>query len=73
MTSQVLLQRYAKVYIAGRSLAKGDIAIAKLQKETGSQNAHFLKLDLADISSATAAAKELISKEQRLDLLFNNA
>jgi hypothetical protein len=30
-------------------------------------------LDLADIPSAAAAARELVAKESRLDLLFNNA
>jgi hypothetical protein len=30
-------------------------------------------LDLADIPSAAAAARELAAKESRLDLLFNNA
>ena len=33
----------------------------------------LLKLDLADIPSCAAAAKELISKEDRLDILFNTA
>ena len=30
-------------------------------------------MDLADIPSAAAAARELVAKETRLDLLFNNA
>ena len=65
--------RNAKVYIAGRSQEKGETAIAKLKEETGNENVHFLKLDLADIPSVVSAAKELISKETRLDILLNNA
>lgn len=45
----------------------------QLKRETGNESVHFLKLDLADMSSCAAAAKELISKEDRLDILFNNA
>jgi NAD(P)-dependent dehydrogenase (short-subunit alcohol dehydrogenase family) len=45
----------------------------RLKKETGKEDVYFLKLDLADIPSAAAAARELASKETRLDLLFNNA
>jgi len=60
------------VYVAGRSKAKAETAIAKLKEETGKTDVHFLQLDLADIPSAVAAAKELASNEQRLDLLFNN-
>jgi short-subunit dehydrogenase len=58
--------------VAGRSREKAESAITKLKAETGKVDAHFLKLDLADIKSATTAAKELMSKESRLDLLFNS-
>jgi retinol dehydrogenase 12 len=61
------------VYIAGRSETKGNVAIAKLEQETGKTEVRFLLLDLADIPSVTAAARELVAKEQRLDLLFHNA
>jgi NADP-dependent 3-hydroxy acid dehydrogenase YdfG len=72
LTTQALLEHRAKVYIAGRSETKAEAAITKLKRETGSNKVHFLKLDLADIPSAATAARELASKEPRLDLLFNN-
>jgi retinol dehydrogenase 12 len=62
----------AKVYVAGRSQEKAESAITKMKAETGKIDAHFLKLDLADIKSATTSAKELMSKETRLDFLFNS-
>jgi len=65
--------RNATVYIAGRSQEKGETAILKLKEETRNERVYFLKLDLADIPSAVSAAKELISKETRLDILLNNA
>ena len=69
---QALLVHNAKVYIAGRSEEKGTEAITKLREETGKNQVYFLKLDLADIQSVIVAAQEFISKEQRLDMLFNN-
>jgi len=47
--------------------------MAKLKEETGNEKVYFLKLDLGDVTSAVSAAKELISKEARLDILVNNA
>ena len=53
--------------MAGRSQEKAESAITKMKAETGKTDAHFLKLDLADIKS-----KEFMAKEGRLDLLFNS-
>jgi NADP-dependent 3-hydroxy acid dehydrogenase YdfG len=44
-----------------------------LKKVTGKDNVHYLKLDLGDLSSCADAAKELASKERKLDILFLNA
>ena len=60
------------MYVAGRSEEKGAEAVTKLKEETGKTNVYFLKLDLADIQSVIAAAQQLVAREQRLDLLFNN-
>ena len=61
------------MWIAGRSEEKALKAMETLKAETGNNKVFFLKLDLADIPSCAAAAKELISKEEKLDILFNNA
>jgi retinol dehydrogenase 12 len=61
------------VYLAARSEEKANAAIEKLKNVTGKDNIHFLKLDLGDIPSCAAAAKDLESKESRLDILFLNA
>lgn len=47
--------------------------MAKLMDETRNEKVYFLKLDLEDITSAVSAARELTSKETRLDILLNNA
>ncbi|KAJ7288234.1 NAD(P)-binding protein [Mycena rebaudengoi] len=70
-TVKALLQHNAKVYIAARSPEKAKEAIKDLQTETGKE-AHFLKLDLADLHSVKAAADEFNQKETKLNILFNN-
>lgn len=67
-----LLEHNAKVYLAGRDRAKMDEAIEQLQRETGNR-AIPLVADLTKKDSIKAAAKELLSKEQVLHILVNNA
>jgi len=45
----------------------------KLKEITGKTNVHFLKLDLGDLPSCSAAAKELLGQEPKIDILFLNA
>ncbi|KZP29938.1 NAD(P)-binding protein [Athelia psychrophila] len=71
-TAKALLEHNAKVYVAARSPDKAHKAIEQLKSVTGKQ-AHFLKLDLADLKSVKAAAAEFNSKEPELHILFNNA
>ncbi|KAI0319443.1 NAD-P-binding protein [Amylostereum chailletii] len=71
-TAKALLSKGATVYIASRSAEKSNAAIAELKKETGSSDAHFLQLDLADLQSVKKAAQEYQSKETQLHVLFNN-
>ncbi|KIJ23667.1 hypothetical protein M422DRAFT_39502 [Sphaerobolus stellatus SS14] len=71
-TALALLQKNAKVYIATRSETKANEAIRKLLEETG-REATFVHLDLADLASVRRAAREFTNKEEKLDILFNNA
>ncbi|KAJ7226766.1 NAD-P-binding protein [Mycena pura] len=71
-TSKVLVERGAKVYIATRSEAKAKEAIEQIANDTG-KTPLFLKLDLADLDSVQAAANMFLSKENRLDVLYNSA
>ncbi|KAJ7892850.1 NAD-P-binding protein [Mycena olivaceomarginata] len=57
---------------ATRNEIKGKEAVEKITKETG-KSPVFLKLDLADLDSIQAAASEFLSKEIRLDVLYNSA
>ncbi|KAI0372200.1 NAD(P)-binding protein [Pilatotrama ljubarskyi] len=71
-TVKALLQHNAKVYMASRSKAKADAAIASLKEATGKE-AIFLELDLSSLASVKKAAQEYLSKEKELHILFNNA
>ena len=57
----------------GRSREKAEAAITTLQEVTGRFNVVYIHVDLANVVSVKAAAQELVSKERRLDILFNNA
>ncbi|KAG8896161.1 hypothetical protein FRC01_011966, partial [Tulasnella sp. 417] len=79
-TIRALLSKNAKVYMAARSKAKAEAAIAEVSKSirlslprgvTG-KDALFLQLDLANLDSITKAATEFMNKEPALHLLFNN-
>ncbi|KAJ7362597.1 NAD(P)-binding protein [Mycena albidolilacea] len=70
-TVKVMLLKNATVYLAARSLSKGNEAIAQLETETG-KRAKFLELDLADLRTVRKAAEAFFEREERLDILFNN-
>ncbi|KAJ7359337.1 NAD-P-binding protein [Mycena albidolilacea] len=55
-----------------RNEVNGKEAVEKITEETG-KSPVFLKLDLADLDSIQAAASEFLSKETRLDVLYNSA
>jgi retinol dehydrogenase-12 len=56
---QALLDRNAKVYIAGRDETKGSEALLWLKTQTG-KDAHFLQLDLANLKTVKASAEQYI-------------
>lgn len=60
------------MYIAARSPEKAQKAIEGLKKEIPDAKVEFLELDLADLKKTRKAAKEFLSREKRLDVLFNS-
>ncbi|KAK0631098.1 hypothetical protein B0T17DRAFT_616661 [Bombardia bombarda] len=71
----ILYSKHAKVWIAARSETKAQAAIELIREthpsSTGSL--HYLKLELDDLPAVARAARELLAREIRLDVLFNNA
>ncbi len=55
-----LVLRGAKVYMGARSAEKAEAAIADIRKLVPKAEIHFLKMDLARLSSVVEAAKEFL-------------
>ena len=73
--SKILYGKNGTVYVAGRSKEKADAAIEEINKAHPSSDGklEFLKVDLADLASVKASADDFLNREQRLDVLTNNA
>ena len=71
----ILYQHNAKVYIAARSDAKASKAIEKIKSTHPASNGElvYLHLDLNDLTTIKRSAEEFLIKENRLDVLWNNA
>jgi len=69
-----LARHGATVYLAARNETRAQEAIEKLKTEgLGTGSVQWLKLDLGTVKGAKGAADDFLSKEERLDLLVNNA
>lgn len=72
---KILYAHNAKVYIAARSEQKASKAIATVETSFPKSNGElvFLHLDLNDLALVKQSAESFLSKESRLDVLWNNA
>lgn len=73
--SKILYQRNGTVYVAGRSKGKADCAIEEIKRAVPSSDGRldFLHVDLADLLTIKGSVEEFMRREQRLDVLTNNA
>lgn len=62
-----------KIYIAARNQQTSDATIAKIKSISPDTPVVFIRCDLGSLASVVAAAKEVSTSTQRLDLLFCNA
>jgi NAD(P)-dependent dehydrogenase (short-subunit alcohol dehydrogenase family) len=72
-TARGLAQQGATVVMAVRDLTKGEAARAEIAASTGRSDVALMKLDLGDLASVRAFAREFQEKYPRLDILVNNA
>ena len=72
-TAAGLAGRGGRVWIAARSRAKGEAAVAAIKAETGRDSVWFLPLDLADLESVRACAAAFLALGEPLHVLVNNA
>lgn len=73
--ARILYQHNAKVYIAARSETKASKAISQMKSQFPESKGQlvFLHLDLDDLTTIKSSADDFLSKEDRLDVLWNNA
>jgi len=71
----LLYQRNARVYIAARSEMKATAAIKEMQDANPDSKGQlqYLHLDLSDLTTIKVSTQEFLKKENRLDVLWNNA
>jgi retinol dehydrogenase-12 len=72
-TAEALAARGGRIYLACRSAAKGEAAVAAIKRATGSGAVAFLPLDLADLDSVRACAASYLALGEPLHVLINNA
>ncbi|KAJ3122127.1 hypothetical protein HK098_003106 [Nowakowskiella sp. JEL0407] len=68
-----LARKNAKVYLAARTPARAEAAIAKIKESIPAANIEFLELNLADLKQVKKAAENFLANGDRLDILINNA
>ncbi|KAH7064412.1 hypothetical protein BKA63DRAFT_525341 [Paraphoma chrysanthemicola] len=73
--ARLLYSRNGTVYLAARNAEKTQSAIDWISQSHPSSSGalHFLKLDLNDLEGINPSVQDFLSKEKRLDVLFNNA
>jgi NAD(P)-dependent dehydrogenase (short-subunit alcohol dehydrogenase family) len=73
--ARLLYAKNAKVYILCRSEDKALNAIHDIEKAFPDSKGTliFIACDLADLKNVKTAANAFLAREQRLDVLFNNA
>ncbi|KAI0097590.1 hypothetical protein GGR51DRAFT_463339 [Nemania sp. FL0031] len=73
--ARVLYSKNARVYVTSRSKEKGARAIEDIQSNTPSSKGFLVlvTLDLADLSQVKESANQILQKEGKINVLFNNA
>ncbi|OIN81786.1 SDR family NAD(P)-dependent oxidoreductase [Mycobacterium malmoense] len=72
-TALALAERGARVVLAVRNLDKGKDAAARITAQSPHAEVSLQELDLTSLGSIRAAADQLRSEHDRIDLLVNNA
>jgi NAD(P)-dependent dehydrogenase (short-subunit alcohol dehydrogenase family) len=71
-TAADLANRGGRVYLACRSEQKGQAAAAAIVAATGNEAVTFLPLDLGDLASVRACARQFLARGEPLHVLINN-
>lgn len=74
--AKILYSKGGTVYIAGRTATKVTSAIEQIKTETATETPgklNALTVDLGNLSTIAPCVSDFLSRESRLDVLFNNA
>lgn len=66
-------KRGAKVIVACRDELKGSVAVQNIKTLTGNYNVTLKLVDLSSLQSVREFVEDVLSTEERLDILINNA
>ena len=72
ITAQEISKKGARVIMLCRDTEKAEKTATEIRKDTGNQ-VEVLKLDLSSLQSVRDCAKTLLEKEEKVDILINNA
>ncbi len=72
-TARAMAKRGAHIIIAARDLEKGEAAAKAVTEATGNDNVDIIELDLASLESIRQCAEAANAKNEKIDLLINNA
>jgi NAD(P)-dependent dehydrogenase (short-subunit alcohol dehydrogenase family) len=72
-TAFALALRGARVVMVARNAEKGRAAVADIEASTGSKNVELMVADLSSLSQVRKLASDFKAKNDRLDVLVNNA
>ena len=72
-TAAGLARQGGRVYIACRSVTRGEAAAADIRASTGNDSVWVLALDLADLDSVRSCAADYLARGEPLHVLVNNA
>src|SRR5262245_50825182 len=72
-TAIALNRAGANLILTGRREKLGKALAARLQRQSRAGHVEFLSADLADQEEVRSLAESVIAKEERIDVLINNA
>jgi len=72
VTAHELSKKGARIIMLCRSLERAEAAAQEIRNDTGN-TVDTMKLDLSSLESVRSCAKEILEKEEKIDILINNA
>ena len=72
ITAHEISKKGARVIMLCRNLEKAEETASEIQNSTGNP-VELMKLDLASLMSVRECAQSLLDKEDKIDILINNA